>query len=53
MCEQYLNTDNGLDHMGMSAGEHAADLLVKYGLLKPGPRGGTWTEAGLALLNSN
>jgi hypothetical protein len=53
MCEQYLKDGNCLDHMCMSAGERAVELLVQYGLVRPGPRGGTWTEAGEALLNSN
>jgi hypothetical protein len=53
MCEQYLNDGGTLDHMCMSAGEDAIELLVEFGLVKPRPRGGTWTEAGTALLNSN
>jgi hypothetical protein len=54
MCEQYLSDGGSLDHMCMSPGEDAVDLLVEYGLVKPGPgRGGTWTDAGRALLNSN
>lgn len=53
MCEQYLNDGNGLDHMCISAGERAVELLVQYGLVKPEGRGGTWTESGEALLNSN
>jgi hypothetical protein len=53
MCEQYLSDSNGeLDHMCMCAGEESVELLIKYGLLKPGPRGGTWTELGWALLDS-
>ena len=42
MCEQYLNdgTDT-LDHLCMSAGEEAIELLAKYGLVEPSGRGGT------------
>ena len=54
MCEQYMSDGNGgLDHVFMSAGERAVELLVQYGLVTPDPRGGTWTEAGNALLESN
>jgi hypothetical protein len=53
MCEQYMSQGDSIDHLSMSAGENAVELLVQYGLLKPGPRGGTWTDAGLVLLNSN
>jgi hypothetical protein len=51
MCEQYLRDGKTLDHECMHAGEVAVDLLAEYGLLKPGPRGGTWTEAGRKLLD--
>lgn len=51
MCEQYLGEGgHGLDHMCMCAGEDAVELLVDYGLVAPGGRGGTWTAAGRALL---
>ncbi len=55
MCDQYLSEspEGGLDHMCMSAGEDAVDLLVGHGLVKLDGRGGTWTEAGLALLRSH
>lgn len=54
MCEQYLADGKGeLDHMCMSAGERAVELLIQYKLLNPGPRGGTWTELGLGLLALN
>jgi hypothetical protein len=54
MCEQYLCSDDAtLDHLAMSAGEEAVELLVEYGLVTPGGRGGAWTKAGLSLLNSN
>jgi hypothetical protein len=54
MCEQYLGDGkaDGLDHMCMGAGEDAVELLVKYGLVSPSGRGGTWTEAGKALLDA-
>jgi hypothetical protein len=53
MCEQYLTSKDGdLDHLYMSAGEHAVDLLIQYGLVDPGGRGGTWTDAGRVLLDS-
>ncbi|MFT4253271.1 MAG: hypothetical protein QM608_12375 [Caulobacter sp.] len=51
MCAQYLEGRDGeLDHQSMSAGERAVDLLVRYGLISPSGRGGSWTEAGQALL---
>jgi hypothetical protein len=54
MCEQYLRTPEGdLDHLCMSAGEDAVELLVAYGLLEPSHRGGHWTKAGKALLDSD
>lgn len=50
MCCQYIQCDDGeLDHYCMTAGEHAVEVLVEYGLLAPIRRGGTWTEAGNAL----
>jgi hypothetical protein len=53
MCEQYLSggTDT-LDHLCMSAGEEAVELLAHYGLVEPSGRGGVWTPAGRALLAS-
>jgi hypothetical protein len=52
MCEQYLGSGKAdwLDHMCMGAGEDAVALLVRYGLVDPSGRGGTWTEKGKALL---
>ena len=51
MCKQYLSDSTGtLDHLSMSAGEEAVELLAKYGLVEPSGRGGTWTPAGKALL---
>lgn len=53
MCEQYLNDGTGtLDHLCMSAGEEAVELLAKHGLVEASGRGGTWTPAGKALLAS-
>ena len=54
MCEQYIGSGqcDGLDHQCISAGENAVDLLVEFGLIERGGRGGTWTEAGKALLAS-
>jgi len=54
MCAQYIGSDDieWLDHQCMGAGEEAVDLLVQYGLVDPSGRGGLWTEAGKALLNS-
>jgi hypothetical protein len=49
MCGQYLSSphDPGvLDHGCMSAGETAVELLVRYGLVEPGGRGGTWKASG-------
>ena len=52
MCAQYLQGSDGeLDHLSMSAGERAVALLIDYGLIAPSGRGGTWTEAGQALLD--
>jgi hypothetical protein len=61
MCQQYLSDQrhlagggNSLDHMCMSAGEDAVELLFKYGLVDSVGRGARWTAAGDALLiNSN
>ena len=39
--------------MCMGAGEDALDLLIEYGLVEPEPRGGTWTAAGRAILETN
>lgn len=52
MCEQYIGSgeQSGLDHECMTAGEDAVELLVEYGLVSPSGRGGTWTDAGKALL---
>lgn len=53
MCEQYLRTPEGdLDHLAMSAGEEAVQLLDEYGLIEPSGRGGRWSDAGKAVLNS-
>lgn len=54
MCEQYLGSGklDWLDHQCMGAGEDAIELLVDHGLVDPSGRGGTWTDAGKALLRS-
>ena len=53
MCEQYLRTPEGdLDHLFMSAGEEAIELLGGYGLIETTERGGRWTAKGQALLDS-
>jgi hypothetical protein len=53
MCEQYMSREDGeLDHMSMSAGEHAVEVLKTHGLLEPCGRGGVWTEKGRALLDA-
>jgi hypothetical protein len=52
MCQQYLEVDGGeLDHMFMSAGETAIEVLSQYGLVTPSSRGGVWTGAGKAVLD--
>lgn len=55
MCAQYLGEiDNPhLDHMYMSAGEEAVELLAAYGLVTPDGRGGKWTASGEALLDES
>jgi len=51
MSDQYLSCKDGsLDHLCMSAGERAVALLIRYGLLEPAPRGGTWTDAAEAIM---
>lgn len=53
MCRQYLSDRTGeLDHLCMSAGERAVELLARYGLVTPGARGGTWTPTGKAFLDT-
>ena len=54
MCAQYIGaaTSSGWTTSAWGAGEEAIDLLVQYGLVDPSGRGGVWTEAGKALLNS-
>ena len=54
MCEQYLRTPEGdLDHLCMSAGEEAIEVLSSYGLIEMTDRGGRWTAQGQALLDSS
>ena len=45
--------DYGLDHEFRSDGEEAVEVLAEYGLITPEGRGGRWTEAGRAFLNSS
>lgn len=53
MAHQYLETDVGdLDHLCMSAGEHALEVLVSHGLVNPHGRGGSWTERGRILVQA-
>ncbi len=52
MAEQYMATKSGgLDHLCMSAGERAVEVLFDYGMVDCDERGATWTEAGEKLLN--
>ena len=51
MCAQYIEEDGVLDHQSMRAGERAVAVLVEQGLVNPSGRGGSWTEAGQALLH--
>ena len=55
MCQQYLYDHRGkcLDHVCMSAGERAIELLYEYGLVDSVDRGAQWTEAGNDFLDSN
>ena len=50
MSEQHLATPNGLEHMCMSAGERAVEVLFKYGLVDSPQRFARWTEAGENIL---
>jgi hypothetical protein len=59
MCVQYLSdhstqkpgSEPPLDHMCMSAGERAVELLFQYGLVDSTMRHAQWTEKGIALLD--
>ena len=55
MCEQYLTDrpEGTLDHMCMSAGEGALELLYKYDLVDSIGRHARWTDAGHALLDAS
>ena len=54
MCYQYLDDGReGLVHKSMSAGESAVEVLVSYGLVKPEPWGGFWTDEGLRFLDED
>ena len=53
MCEQYLSTPEGLDHMCMCAGEMALQALEKQGLVDSTCRGAHWTKKGEELLENS
>ena len=54
MAEQYLGKADGeLDHLCMSAGEKAVEILARHGLVRPDGRGGTWTQARRAVLDGS
>jgi len=51
MAAQYLENESGhLDHMFMSAGEEAVEVLSELGLVVDDHRNSRWTEAGLQFL---
>lgn len=53
MAAQYLETPDGaLDHLYMSAGEHAVSMLAEYGLVAPDGRNSRWTDAGATFLRA-
>ena len=55
MVRQYLHHDDDVvDSFSMSAGEHAIEALVEYGLMQweAGARYGRWTKAGNDLWDS-
>ena len=52
MVAQYLSNGEGLDTLGMSAGQDALRVLAREGLVDyDGIRCGSWTEAGRRLLD--
>ena len=54
MVDQYLRVENnGLDHIGVSAGESAMTLLAEYGLVTDDTRHARWTDEGERFLSSN
>lgn len=53
MCEQYLKTPDGLDHLCMSAGERALVVLKKHGMVDSVQRGASWTAKGEKLLDES
>ncbi len=53
MCAQYMGGDKVVDHMWMSAGEMATEILAEHGFLEMNGREGTWTAAGKAFLDSH
>lgn len=50
VCDQYMGENGYLDHMYMSAGEEAVEVLAIYGLVDSFQRDCRWTEVGKALL---
>ena len=51
MSEQHLRDGAGLDHVCMSAGERAIEVLYEYGLVQVNKRGTKWTELGEKILD--
>jgi len=53
ISDMFLDDYTGtLEHMFMSAGERAVELLVEYGLADRTETGGIWTKAGRMALDS-
>jgi hypothetical protein len=50
MAQQYLETAGGLDHIFMSAGEHALAVLAEYELVSYDGVSAQWTAKGRAFL---
>jgi len=51
MAQQYLEHEDGmLDHLAMSAGEHALKVLHEHGLVDGVERGAKWTDKGQEFL---
>ena len=53
MASQYLEEDGTLDHMFISAGEQAMQLLFEHGLIDTAGRCASWTAQGRAFLASH
>lgn len=52
MTEQYLRSKGkGLDHLCMSAGERAIEVLFEHGLVHENRRGTDWTSLGERVLD--